>query len=301
MIKDKFIFGTDKGINPKIFEYILENNIIVHTSFDYKGYEYIKKLEQSKINKIHYIFKFKFSCFDEFKKLYEKYKKDLNLKFIYAIQISRNPILSKQEQNLIFNFIEGEKKKKNLKKLYYEVYWQYSNDIIELLDNNLVDGYVFCYNPIEREVNNELFLKIVNTPKEIIALRTFSGFKINPDNKIFTNKSYLYYLFTKFYLFFLKKLVKKSYFDICKIFVCCNEKNISSIFTTLNYENFIKVYEIVDNQEKFKYLFKLIDYYHKICWSYFGSNSVSSRSFKIPLIVKIENKLKKFYRRITNN
>ena len=48
MIKDKFIFGTDKGINPKIFEYILENNIIVHTSFDYKGYEYIKKLEQSK-------------------------------------------------------------------------------------------------------------------------------------------------------------------------------------------------------------------------------------------------------------
>ena len=125
-------------------------------------------------------------------------------------------------------------------------------------------------------------------------MRTFSGFKINSDNKIFTNKSYLFYLFTKFYLFLLKKLVKKSYYDICKIFVCYNEKNISSIFTTSKYENFVKVYDIVPNHKRYIYLFKLIDYYHKICWSYFGSNSVSSRSFKIPLIVKIENKLKNF-------
>ena len=157
MIKKKFIFGTDKGINPKIFEYILENNILVHTSFDYKGFEYIKKLDQSKINKIKFIFKFKFSSFDGFQKLYEKYKKELNLKYIYAIQISRNPIISKQEQNLIFNFLEREKKQKNLEKLYYEIYWQYSKDIIELFDNNLIDGYIFCYNPIEREVNNKLF------------------------------------------------------------------------------------------------------------------------------------------------
>lgn len=294
MIKKKFIFGTDKGINSKIFEYISENNILVHTSFDYKGYEYIKKLEKSKINKIQFIFKFKFSSFDEFLKLYEKYKKELKLKYIYAIQISRNPIISKQEQNLIFNFIEKEKKKKNLEKLYYEIYWQYSHHIIKLFNNSLIDGYIFCYNPIEREVNNKLFLKIVNSSKDIIALRTFSGYRIDAKNKIFTNRSYFFYLFTKFYLFLLKKIFKKSYFQICKIFVFYNEKNISSIFTTSNYENFMKVYDTINNNKKFKHLFKLIDLYHKICWNYFSSNSVSSRSFKIPLIVKIENKLKNF-------
>ena len=49
----------------------------------------------------------------DFKNYMKSIKKELNLKYIYAIQISRNPIISKQEQNLIFNFLEREKKQKS--------------------------------------------------------------------------------------------------------------------------------------------------------------------------------------------
>ena len=89
-------------------------------------------------------------------------------------------------------------------------------------------------------------------------------------------------------------MFKKTYFEICKIFVVYNVKKISSVFTTSKFNNFKRVFEKTQKTKNIKFLIMFINIYHKICWSYFGSNSVSSRDFKKPLFVKIENKLKNF-------
>ena len=296
MIKTKFIYGTDQGVNPEILKYILNNKILIHTSHDYKGYKYLKKFTKFRKKKTKFILKFKFKNFKEFKKLYKKYKKDLNLKSIYAVQICRNPIpkMSDIDLKLLFDFIRKEKKGGGIKKFYYEIFWQYSSDIFKMFDNDLIDGFVFCYNPIEREIDKKLFNKLIDSSKDIIALRTFSGFKIDYNNKIFINKSYIFYLFTKFYIYLICLLFKKTYFEICKIFVVYNVKKISSVFTTSKFNNFKRVFEKTQKTKNIKFLIMFINIYHKICWSYFGSNSVSSRDFKKPLFVKIENKLKNF-------
>ena len=55
MIKTKFIYGTDEGINSEILKYILNNKILIHTSHDYKGYKYLKKFKKFKEKKTNLI------------------------------------------------------------------------------------------------------------------------------------------------------------------------------------------------------------------------------------------------------
>lgn len=286
----KLIFGTSGKVDAKTLEKCFSKKIIFHTSYDYDGYEYLKNfLLNKKTTKI--IFKVKYDDLSSLKKLITKYKKDFNLKKIYAIQISRKPDFFNEKQ--VYQFLKELKKNNFLEKIYIEIYWDYSEFLNKKINDKIIDGYVFCYNIIEREVKNNLLKKIRLSKKEIIGLRTFSGYNLKKNNKTFYHISYLKYYTIKIIILFLKMFTKLNYFELSLLFVKTDNLNFS-IFTTKKLK---KLEHIISSFDKFTYkknlnqFSKLINFFHNFLWFAGGTNSSSSKTRNISLYYKIEQKL----------
>jgi hypothetical protein len=286
----KLIFGTSQRISTDILENILKEKMIIHTSLDYSGYNDLKNFfTNKKNNKI--IFKIKCTDLCSLQNLIEKYKKDFNQDTIYALQISRNPNFF--DNTKIINYLFNLKKNKEVEKIYFELYWDYSNNIKKNIDSTLIDGFVFCYNPIEREVSRSIFMKILKSQKEIISLRSFSGFDLNKDNKTFNHISYLKYYLIKFYIYLLKKFTKKDFLNLCLFFLKYSNSNYS-VFSTTNKSklNMILIkYSLLKKKNYYLFFLKLINTFHNISWMFGGTNSSSSLIVKTSLYYKIEKKV----------
>ena len=92
--------------------------------------------------------------------------KIIQIREIYALQICCNPKFNDITGNSVFRKkLLNYKSDGMIKKLYLEVYWQYSLNMIEFLGDELFDGYIFYHNIYLREMNTELYRKIYHSNK----------------------------------------------------------------------------------------------------------------------------------------
>ena len=292
-MSNKLIYGTAGKIDFKLLSSVCEKNLIFHTSYDYEGYNALKDfLFNKKKSKI--IFKVKYKNLDDLKNLIEKYKNDFNLNNIYAIQISRNPNFF--NDIVVLKFLEEQKKNNLISKIYFELYWDYSKQIKNKIENFIIDGYVFCYNLIEREVSNSVLKEIKLNNKEVISLRSFSGFNLSKKNKTFYHLSYLKFYLIKIYIIILKKIMMKNYLSICMMFAKSSKVDYS-VFTTTKTKNFDEIIDTYDNmvyKKKYDFILKIIDVFHTFFWMFGGTNSSSAVQINTSAYYKIERKIFEF-------
>ena len=292
-MSEKLIFGTSENINFELLTKIYSKSLIFHTSYDYDGYNNLKEFLISK-SKFQIIFKVKYQNLEDLKNLIRKYKNDFKSEKIYAIQISRNPNFFDNLE--VIKYLEIQKKNNFISKIYLELYWNYSSTVKNKIKNSIIDGYVFCYNPIEREVSNSVLKEIKINNKEIISLRSFSGFKLTKENKTFYHISYLKFYLIKNYILILKKIIMSNYLSICLIFIKLGSINYSVFSTTKknNFEEIINTYEKITYSDKNNILLKIINIFHKIFWMFGGTNSSSSIKITTSMYYRVERKVLKF-------
>ena len=100
----------------------------------------------------------------------------LKTESIDAIQICCNPKFKYAQEGYPFREkLLHLKSIGKIKRFYLEVYWQYSENMLKFLGDDVFSGYIFYHNLYLREMNLELFSAIKNSKKEVITLRSLGG------------------------------------------------------------------------------------------------------------------------------
>jgi hypothetical protein len=164
---NKFILGTHNLSNAEIVKFGLNNNFVFHTSYDYEGYDLFKSNYKLFNKNNDVIFKIKANNNLEFKKQIKKYLKDFQTEKLYSIQLSRFLFpTNNYESKKYFEYLNKLKDKGVVKYIFLEIYWEFSDSVLSLIKRFNFDGYVFCFNLIERDVSNKLFKYIIKEKKK---------------------------------------------------------------------------------------------------------------------------------------
>jgi hypothetical protein len=287
---NKFILGTHYLSNEDIVKFGLSNNFIFHTSYDYEGYNLFKNNYKLFNNNNDVIFKIKANNILEFKKQIKRYLKDFQTQKLYSIQLSRFLFpKNNYESKKYFEYLSKLREKGVIKYIFLEIYWEFSDSAFSLIKKFNFDGYIFCFNLIERDVSNKLFKYIIKEKKKIISLRTFAGASLAKNSKTFINIDYLRFILVRFFLLFLLRKFKLSYYEISINFIKYNSLISYSIFNTNSISNLKKNLKIYNSARTIKNIFFYINNFHKFLWSFNGTNSPSSSKFKLSLYNKFDN------------
>ena len=90
----------------------------------------------------------------------------LEVESVYAIQICCNPSFKNVSEGHPFREkLLHLKSIGKVNKYYLEVYWQYSKNMLQFIEDDLFSGYIFYHNLYLREMNAELYKAIGNSTK----------------------------------------------------------------------------------------------------------------------------------------
>ena len=174
--------------NPQNKEYIglvnyaVEQNLWLHNSPYYPGNletiaEAIKK-NNKLTNALKSITKISINNYNRgtLRDQVELTLKKTGLERINIVQLCCNPSAAAIKDGM--PFVENMKqlvKEGKVETYYPEVYWQYSPNMMVMLEREIFPGFIFYYNIVNRETEKNLFCKLENKKTPFVALKALGG------------------------------------------------------------------------------------------------------------------------------
>ncbi len=227
----------------KIFFYSIQKNIPIHTSLDYPYIEsYFNQAYKENIGKPLVIVKI-FINRNPIKKIInipkqiQKILDKLKIDKVHALQICNNPSYKFYNNKLIDLIFKNLKKKQVVENLYFDTHYDYNENLLNYINNEIYNGYISTYNLFNRGISNELYNKIILNNKNIIAISPVNITKILDNINEIDIKI----------LHSLKK--KYDFYDLQCL--------------SLAYLNSIKINRVILGTKKFKRLINQIDFINK--------------------------------------
>ena len=186
----RYTFGTGQVHDPsnpdhvKVVRAAMDAGVWFHTSSAYGGgsvYRVLRAAFQEAPDKIpHIIFKVDGRQADLLREAVDEQLLGTGVDHIDIAQLCGNPDpAGLRPGSELFDAMCDLQQQGKVGSYVLENYWSFSANALEAVREDVMDGYIFYYNVVNREATNKLYLFLEQRQANILALRTLGGGPLN--------------------------------------------------------------------------------------------------------------------------
>lgn len=183
----RFVFGTSNTndrTNPehlKVVRMAMDAGVWFHTSTEYGKdgavLAILKEAFQEKPSNVPpVIAKVVSSSAEVFRATVEKILTELGIERIDMAQVLSGPAAAKfAPDQPMYETMCALQQEGKVGCYTYEIFWRFSPNALDVVEQDLFDSYIFYYNVTNREMTNELYDRLMRSKRPLLSLRTMGG------------------------------------------------------------------------------------------------------------------------------